>query len=289
MHPYLLNCFSFALGMFDTLDPTPVDPDPRIQQYLLDNFHWMAERSKAKYTESAHWLTVRGIVEQLEGLVDGFIDGRQEYRALNGLRTDDDVLNTSPRNGSLDPSNPSNLDGNDPHDNTHLTTLKHPYILHFMLLNSNGDLMQVVEKMNAHDEKEVAQKQKNDQKISSFRKLDTSFPTYTTDSTDVAAAPSRLSLMRSSHAGDHCSAFIKVLPDQSDVVFAHNTWDDYRNMGPRIFKHYIFPPWPLELKQEERQKDTFVKYTERPSHHKNSNHKKNKSKKNQVSCSFFFE
>lgn len=254
--------------MFDTLDPTPVDPDKRIQQYLLDNFHWMAERSKAKYTESAHWLTVRGIVEQLEGLVDGFIDGRQEYRALNGMMTDDDVQDTSPPQETPDLSNPSNLNGN-LGDNTHLTTLKHPYILHFMLLNSNGDLMQVVEKLQALDEKDAKKQQK--QNRSSSRKLDATDP-----------AISRLSLMRSSHAGDHCSAFIKVLPDQSDVVFAHNTWDDYRSMGPRIFKHYIFPPWPLELKQEERQKDTFVKYTERPSHHK-KNQKKNNNHKNQVS------
>jgi hypothetical protein len=269
--------------MFDTLNPTPVDPDPRLQKYLLDNFHWMAERSKAKYTESAHWLTVRGIVEQLEGLVDGFIDGRQEYRTLNGLTGDDDVLDTTPPAGPNEPSdlsNPSNLNGN-LQDNTHLTTLKHPYILHFMLLNSNGDLYQVVEKLKALDEEEGVANPKQQQNLSktksSFlkkRKLDI---TDTAD-TDSAFAVTRLSLMKSSHAGDHCSAFIKVLPDQSDVVFAHNTWDDYRSMGPRIFKHYIFPAWPLELKKEERQKDTFVKYT---AERKSDKHKKKHGKHNE--------
>lgn len=245
--------FKPSVGMFDTLNPYPVDPDIRVQQYLLDNFHWMSEKSKAKYTESAHWLTVRGIVEQLEGLVDGFVDGRQEYRSINGYRADDDLLDDQPTN-SFD--NPSNLNGNS-EDNTHLTTLKHPYILHFMLLNSNGDLYQVVEKLNALDEAVKSAMNADSINISSdeSRKLGPEIQTI-----------SGASLTKSRHAGDHCSAFIKMLPDESDVVFAHNTWDDYRNMGPRIFKHYIFPPWPMELKKEERQKDTYVGYKHSPYH-----------------------
>lgn len=247
--------------MFDTLNPYPVDPDIRIQQYLLDNFHWMSEKSKAKYTESAHWLTVRGIVEQLEGLVDGFIDGRQEYRSIHGYKgDDDDLLDDQPTN-SFD--NPSNLNGNI-YDNTHLTNLEHPYILHFMLLNSNGDLYQVVEKLNALDEAV-----KNALNSENIQNNNTSYTTSIHRKMSNTS-PTKLSLMKSTHGGDHCSAFIKMLPDQTDVVFAHNTWDDYRDMGPRIFKHYIFPPWPIELKKEERQKDTFVEYKHSPSDHTTS-------------------
>lgn len=49
---------------------------------------------------------------------------------------------------------------------------------------------------------------------------------------------------------DHCSALIKILPDGSDVVFGHDTWDDFQNAAPRIIKYYqqdslLVADWPL--------------------------------------------
>ena len=41
-----------------------------------------------------------------------------------------------------------------------------------------------------------------------------------------------------------CSAMVKVLPGNSDVLFAHNTWDGFEALGPRIFKHYSLPMIP---------------------------------------------
>lgn len=37
-----------------------------------------------------------------------------------------------------------------------------------------------------------------------------------------------------------CSALIRILPNASDVVFGHTTWDQYSAMN-RIFKHYNLP------------------------------------------------
>jgi len=40
---------------------------------------------------------------------------------------------------------------------------------------------------------------------------------------------------------ERCSAIIKLLPSNSDVVFGHSTWDTYESLFPRIIKHYSFP------------------------------------------------
>ena len=37
------------------------------------------------------------------------------------------------------------------------------------------------------------------------------------------------------------SALIKILPNFEDVVFGHNTWDDYQNAFPRVFKSMEYP------------------------------------------------
>ena len=42
---------------------------------------------------------------------------------------------------------------------------------------------------------------------------------------------------------ERCSALVKILPGSSDIFFAHNTWDGYQGMAPRIYKHYSFPLW----------------------------------------------
>ncbi len=38
-----------------------------------------------------------------------------------------------------------------------------------------------------------------------------------------------------------CSSFFKLLPDNSDIVYAHATWGSYIALAPRIFKHYTLP------------------------------------------------
>lgn len=50
----------------------------------------------------------------------------------------------------------------------------------------------------------------------------------------------KLTPINKNHRNDHCSAIIKLLADKSDIIFAHNTWDDYQCAGPRIFKQYRY-------------------------------------------------
>lgn len=56
---------------------------------------------------------------------------------------------------------------------------------------------------------------------------------------DMAARKLRVGPYESS-LPEHCSAIIKILPNNADVVFGHNTWDDFQCAAPRIFKHYTF-------------------------------------------------
>jgi hypothetical protein len=38
-----------------------------------------------------------------------------------------------------------------------------------------------------------------------------------------------------------CSALFRLLPDFSDILFSHVTWDGFSSLYPRIFKHYKIP------------------------------------------------
>jgi len=91
--------------------------------------------------------------------------------------------------------------------NSFWATLDAPTLEHFLLINAWGDLYQITVKM-----KEPGQ----------FSRLH---------------GKAREVLV------ERCSAFIKLLPNNEDVFFGHNTWDSYQSLGPRIFKKYHFPLW----------------------------------------------
>lgn len=46
---------------------------------------------------------------------------------------------------------------------------------------------------------------------------------------------------RPNRPGSHCSVLIKLTHDYSDLLYGHDTWDDFQCMGPRIFKRYYMP------------------------------------------------
>ena len=41
-------------------------------------------------------------------------------------------------------------------------------------------------------------------------------------------------------SGGHCSGFVRVLPDNEDVYFSHDTWSSFNSMM-RVYKLYDMP------------------------------------------------
>lgn len=101
---------------------------------------------------------------------------------------------------------------NDGLDPTIFKTLDHPTLEHFLLLNAWGDLYQIALKYWEPGRNSRLHGQRKGQLKSEKKKL-----------------------------VQRCSAIIKVLPDLSDVVFGHTTWDSFESLGPRIIKHMSFP------------------------------------------------
>jgi len=101
----------------------------------------------------------------------------------------------------------SSTDNDAPDTNAFWNTFDTPSMMHLLLINAWGDLYQITVKM-----KEPGQ----------F---------------------SRLHGRNKDQLVERCSAFVRPLPDLSDVFFGHNTWDSFQSLGPRIFKNYQFPLW----------------------------------------------
>ena len=240
--------FVVHLGIFDTKNPELCDPDMRILNFLQDNYEFMQSESEKHFKTSEYWLAVKGMLAQLDGVLAGFIDGQHGSAAQsNNLRKLEEKHNNEDKEQQL-----ADLE---------LTSMNEPSIMHFLILNGNGDMFTLIEKFAQIDtEKNITflgvdcsrteQRNKN-------RKLSENFEQdfiYDFGTSVVQRKRAKLTGKgKDAHRTDHCSALVKILPDGSDVVFGHNTWDDYRNMGPRIFKHYIYPRWPF-LANDEKSK-----------------------------------
>lgn len=89
-----------------------ISPSKETIAFLTDNYAWMLAQSDRQYRNSEYWLTVKGVLSQLQGLLDGMIQG-------------------CPNNGK--------------HiiDSDYLLNMDSPTLLHLLLLNANGDLFTI--------------------------------------------------------------------------------------------------------------------------------------------------
>lgn len=181
--------------------------------FLQTNYDWMKSMSEKHWRYSEHWLAVRGYLAQLEGMVEGQNHG-------------------CPGTQSSATSSAAYLP----------TLTRRPSVIHFLLINANGDLYQIAEKFNQKnappseilpddyfkDEIDLMPQMKMRQSpaTDSDRKPAKSHraaPRNLVDSNkeDNADQPIDKNWLSLHRLKDHCSAIIKLLPDRSDVVFAH--------------------------------------------------------------------
>ena len=209
---YYVNFYS---GLFDG-----GDPKPETVEFLRDNLFWMEEQANMNYKHSEYWLTVKGLINQLYGVLEGI------KRNCPGTLTVDDDYNDDAIHG------------------VHIQNLdKRPALLHLLLLNANGDLYQIAAKYDQQNAPPSVDDDYDDDSVGfiSSTRSNTNIPQYSSRKKYNTGIDPMKSTGSRETGVDHCSVIIKLLDDKSDVFFAHNTWDDFQALSPRIFKHYSYP------------------------------------------------
>jgi hypothetical protein len=291
------------------------DPNEEILRFLEENHDWMVIQADLHWRTSNYWLSIKGRLAQLHGMLAGFRKGcpgsddsfgsNAYVEPLHG-RMMMDFDGHRRWKGQEDKSDQSHLVYNykSPKasiskDTIYLANMnKQPSLIHLLIHNANGDLYQIGDKFNIFADKPSKKTgRRKDRKRAANRKymmrnhtqfaedddskdddgyrsrwgremLETNVSNEGVDNNNTRISSSRRHVaaarqrkrqllrlddigettregvdLRSEpyHKGDHCSAMIKIVANNSDLIFGHNTWDDYQNAFPRIFKTYEYP------------------------------------------------
>jgi len=294
------------------------DPNEEILRFLEANHDWMVLQADSHWRTSDYWLSIKGRLAQLHGLLAGIragCPGSDEPRLLNipilpanggksvqELDNHRDWIGQS-RKDNLYTAHFNKVGKVSAKGSIYLANMKRtPSLIHLLILNANGDLYQIGDKFNIFADKPMQkegartnrkrvenkkymlknhtltdQDDDNQDDDGDFSKSRWGRATQeVSDEKSFAASDTKMSLHSGRRRrvnglkhrrkilqddteehteggrafdeklepyvlGDHCSSLIKLLPNYSDVAFGHNTWDDYQNAFPRIFKTYEYP------------------------------------------------
>ncbi len=297
------------------------DPNEAILRFLESNHDWMVRQANLHWRSSDYWLSIKGRLAQLHGLLAGVragCPGTNEPRGktffvqpASGIETVQEIDGHRDWIGQASAGNDytyyyNNMSPRSNADGIYLADMdRTPALIHLLILNANGDLYQIGDKFNIFadrpkktdgrkkDRKRIENKKymlknhtvhdddddaadddgdfsknkwgretletvggmdtatKTDRSVHSsrYRRASEVFnkqslanmPIDVSDDEKHTSGRAYNEILEQYYLADHCSALIKLLPNNSDVVFGHNTWDDYQNAFPRIFKTYEYP------------------------------------------------
>jgi hypothetical protein len=183
-------------------------PGKQTLEFLQENYDWMMKMSNENYEKDDYWYTVKATLTQLNGVYEGYKEGCAKTDTESASGSSSETVNT-------------------------WATLEKPTLMHFLLLNGWGDLYQITMKYQ-----EIGNPVRLIPPSSLSNELLNDFPS--SDSLFNSSA-NNFTLLSRLKAFERCSAIIKLLPDLSDVIFGHTTWDSFEGIGPRILKNYHFP------------------------------------------------
>jgi len=193
-----LTCESIHLQWYNFYSDNFGDDaaDPSVVQFVVDNYEYMKTESARHRHLSDYWLFVHTALLQLNGMVDGCLESSSSG---DGSKGDGLLMLDSGASPFLIPPLQSVTD-----DCGLVNVRRASLLLKVLLMNAWGDLYTITTKVFLDE------------------LLD--------DSKTMKAR--RVSYPRKKVERDlRCSAFFKVLPDYSDILFGHTTWCSYEAMG----------------------------------------------------------
>jgi hypothetical protein len=192
--------------------------------FLRKNYNWVRAKADTLYASDDYWLSVKGTLAQLEGMVEGhrLSCPCEEAEAVD---VDSSAGATSGRGMG------SKCDGS-------FWTMNNPTIMHFLLLNANGDLFQINQKFTQSSDDGRRKQMQSEKDLEGADQISDQEPMASLDASNSSITASHRQLRLPRKRTNHCSAIFKLLADKSDVVFGHNTWDTYESASPRAIKRF---------------------------------------------------